>query len=536
MKISEIIASSLVAGAAQAFNCTPSAFTAALPSNATVAFAYTVAENATFNVVGDVPYPTDPTELPELCALQVNIPTTNESDYNFGVFLPKSWNGRFLAVGNGGFGGGINWLDMGAGVHYGFAVVSTDTGHNSSMSDATWAYKNTEKVTDWGWRALHGSIVNAKAVTEAYYSETPSYSYYTGCSTGGRQGMKEAQMFPEDFNGIMAGAPAWWTTHLQLFNLKAQTYNAPSTGSNNIPTDMFSTIADEVVKQCDPQDGVNDTIIMNPKQCDFNIEAFLCSGNSTDNYLTNDQLDTLYYIYNDWVDTNQTFVFPHYEIGSESQWSMGIGDGEISSTEEYVQYMLDQGTDWSWEDLDYSTVLLSDSINPGNATADHFDISAFKANGGKLLHYHGYSDGSIPTGSSIYYYNQVFRELVPQGIDLDSFYRFFLVSGMEHCTSTPSNMAAPWYFAGGNQASAISTSVYGVPGYRDSKHDALLALMAWVENGTAPDEIIATKWYNDTPANGVYRQRPLCVFPKQAKYKGSGDTNAAENWECTSLY
>lgn len=139
----------------------------------------------------------------------------NNGTYGFGLFLPENWNGRFLATVNAGFAGGINWADVGVGAQYGFATVGTDTGHNSTAGDGSWAYQEPEKLVDLGYRALHGSVVLGKEVVNGYYGKNMSFSYYSGCSTGGRRGFKEIEMFPDDFDGVLAGAPAWWTSHLR---------------------------------------------------------------------------------------------------------------------------------------------------------------------------------------------------------------------------------------------------------------------------------------------------------------------------------
>ena len=161
--------------------------------------------------VADVPYPYNPTGLPELCAVTIKVVSSSSSSYRFGLFLPTAsqWNSRFLAMGNGGFAGGINWLDMGPGPHYGFATISTDLGHSSGITDLTWALNAPEKRSDWGWRALHGSSVLGKELTQGYYGKALDYSYYSGCSTGGRQGLREIQEFPDTFDGALIGAAAW---------------------------------------------------------------------------------------------------------------------------------------------------------------------------------------------------------------------------------------------------------------------------------------------------------------------------------------
>ncbi|KAF2088005.1 putative ferulic acid Esterase/Feruloyl esterase [Saccharata proteae CBS 121410] len=532
------------AGTVSAFECSVDAFQNYFGDNATVLTAEHIPQNGTFNVPSsDIAYPTSPTNLRELCAIQVNVSTSPISNYMFGLFLPKDWNHRFLAVGNGRYAGGINWLDMGNGVNYGFAVVSTDTGHNSSSSGTSWAAGNNERLIDWGYRAMHGSIVLAKGVAKEYYSSDLAYSYYLGCSTGGRQGLKEVEMYPEDFDGVVAGAPAWWTTHLQLSNLKTYLYNYPANASYHIPERLFNVTGDEVLRQCDPQDGVVDNIISDSRSCVFDSSTLLCGapGRNSTNCLTPAQITTLDKIYNDWVETNQTMVFPQYQLGSEASWAITMGDGSRSTIENsagYVRHFLGLGDDWDPTSLSYDTVQLSDAMNPGNATANDFNIAPFQARGGKLLQYHGMADGAIATGSSVMYRENVERTLIPQGVDLDSFYRFFLVPGMMHCMQTPENMEAPWYFSGGNQASylAAGTGVSGVPGYRDADHDVLLAMVRWVENGTAPEHIIATKYKDDDPQKGVHRQRPVCMYPKQATYDGEGDVNDPDSWACKLLY
>jgi feruloyl esterase len=225
-------------------------------------------------------------------------------------------------------------------------------------------------------------------------------------------------------------------------------------------------------------------------------------------------------------------VLPGLELGSEDQWENLLGGNQPSGLgTDYVRYFLLDDPEWDFKDYDYRIVELADQIQPGNATVG-FDISSFQANGGKLLQYHGMSDGLIPAGSSDLFYTQILRTLRPRGIELYSWYRLFLVPGMQHCSGTPTEVNAPWYFAGGNQAGKLGTSLSGVPGFRDSNHDALLALMAWTENDQAPDRLVATKWKNDTLQDQVLRQRPLCPYPQLAKHDGNGDPDVADSWNC----
>lgn len=305
-------------------------------------------------------------------------------------------------------------------------------------------------------------------------------------------------------------------------------YNYPSTTSKHIDSSLFPAIVAEMQKQCDPQDGVTDGIISDPFACNFNYEALLCtSGNATD-CLTSAQLQTVYEFYSDWVDVNQTFVFPGATLGTDPSFLLGsivpLGYG-------YYQNWIYNDTNWDFTQFTYDDVQVADSIDPGNATADDYQMAGYRERGGKILMYHGSADSLIPTGSSKYFYNQVSNVLVPQGVELDEFYRFFLIPGMNHCSGST---IAPWYIAGGSQR--LDNVTHSVPGYEDADHDIILALMQWVEGDIAPEQLIATKFVNDTASLGVEIQRPICVYPKQAKYKGSGDVNAPGNWDCQSLY
>lgn len=428
-------------------------FLAANGTNATVKYAYDLPAGATFPIYARV----EPSGLPALCAVQVNATTDAGTYYSFGLFLPEVWNNRFLGVASGGVASGdINWIDMvslalptcitgpssslivdvesqGAGVGYGFAAMATDGGHTGGDMNGDWA-DNPESITDYGWRGVHDATVLAKALVADWYGSASEYNYFTGCSIGGRQGMKELQMFPEDYDGVTAGAPAWYATHLQLWNVKVGTYQMPENSTHTIPTAMFDVIAAEVLKQCDGQDGLVDTVISDPLGCHFDANTLACgAANATTDCLTAPQMDTLFKFYNDWVETNQTFVFNHLLLGSENGFEEKFGDGTdaVASGQAWFVTNLMQLKDFVPEDLTYDTVLLADAEDPGNQTAGEYDIAPFFARGGKFLHWHGLSDGTVSPGSSIYYYDHVVRELAPQGIDVDDFYRLFLVPGLE---------------------------------------------------------------------------------------------------------
>lgn len=520
---------------AAATACSIEALQAALPADASVLVAEQVASGGSFGEgPADIPYPTNPTNLPETCAVVVNVTTSASSNFRFSVFLPTQWNGRFLQVGNGGFAGGINFLDMGAGVRYGFAVASTDTGHNSSTSDLTWALRQPEKRLDFGYRAIHGSVVLGKVLTEAFYGQAIQFSYYSGASTGGRQGLREAQYDPESFDGLLIGAPAWWTSHLQPWTTKLGSYNLPTDAAGHIPPSLFKVIGAEAIRQCDSLDGVQDGIVSSPELCEFDTDALLC-GSAQANAsacLTGAQLATLNSIYADYHAEGR-FAFPGLEVGSEAQWGVLLGGSSPNPLGDgYMQNFVLDDPNWTWTQYNDSIVWQADAEDPGNCTADHYEaMRAVMERGSKIVMFHGSSDALIATRSSNVFYSRVAEAL--GGYDqLQSWFRYFVVPGLQHVVGTSND--APWYFAGPNSQGTLGTDIYSTPGFTDAEHDALLALMRWVEDGISVDQIIATTWHNSTdPASGVLRQRPLCPFPKKAAYDGEGNVDDAKSWACS---
>ena len=541
MYASQLLLSSLSAAQA-ALECSSPTLSSILPSNATLNFVIQVPQNGSFGQGStDLEFPTNATNLPALCAVGINVQSSNTSSYNLGLFLPQKWNARTMTAGNGGLGGGINWPDMGSFTQYGFAAIATDTGHVSNSSDGTWALNHPESIIDWGYRAMHGSVVLGKQVIEAYYGNGTddatskiAYNYYASCSTGGRQGLKEIQQYPEDFDGIAVGAPAWWTTHLQTWSEHLGILNLPLTSPSHIPTSLFPVYVAEVTRQCDVQDGVKDSIVSDPYGCNFYPEALLCTATSNSSAcFTPPQLSTLYHIFSDWVETNQTFVFPGLTLGADPTFLAGVTTEPSPLGQQFIENFYLNVTEYDYTQFDFATVQLIEKLDTGNATADKFDLSAFHAKGGKIIMYHGLADQLIATGSSTYYYKHVLATMGTQGVNVDDFYRLFLIPGMGHCAGSTN---APWYIGGGNQVEFVNGAEYSVAGYVDAQHDVLLAMMRWVEEGVAPDSLIATKFINDTVSLGVQSQRPLCVYPEQARYQGVGSVDSAENWACESLY
>ncbi|KAH8680954.1 Tannase/feruloyl esterase [Xylariales sp. PMI_506] len=518
--------------------CAASTFQPYLPAAASIERVASIQQGGTFGEgITDLGYPLNATNLPALCAVIVDVVSTSTSRYRFGMFLPTSiWNGRMLTVGNGGFVGGIDWREMGAGSQYGFATINTDTGHNSSSGDLSWGYEAPEVIADWGWRSINGSVALGKVLVEAFYQDDISYSYYQGCSTGGRQGLKEIQINAEAFDGALIGSPAWDTAGLMPWLTRLGALDLPATDPKAFTTlAQFQLLAATVLSQCDALDGVVDNIVSDPESCvpDFTVIECGAAGVDADNCITPEQIVTAQTIYADYYTESGDFVYNGLEVSSENQWDTYQLYGDASNFDsQWEKYFLYNDLSFTWEDYNDTVAEDARRLDPGNCTADQYDISPFKERGGKIIMYQGLSDGIVASRSATTYYNRT-QEIF--GSEIDDFFRYFQIPGMQHCFTSPAGVNAPWMIAGWGQQAALGayTTYYSVPGFIDAQHDALLALVDWVENGTAVDSIIATAW-NVTTANtlAVYRQRPLCPYPQKATYKGTGNVNAATSWAC----
>jgi hypothetical protein len=423
------------------------------------------------------------------------------------------------------------------------ASLSTDTGHNSTSTDTTWARNQPEKKADWGWRAIHGSTVLGKKLVRAYYASQPlTYSYYSGCSTGGRQGLKELQKFPDSFDGALIGAPAWWTSHLNTYLIRVGMYNLPETDPKRLSTSDTALLADEVTRQCDTVDGVQDGIVSSPDRCALNLTTLLCPNNNNptpgQKCLTAAQLTTARNVYSDYLSfsTSHSLLHPGLTPSSEKQWYLLLnGTSPSPYGVGYARDFLfdnddDGGPAWDWRTFNESVVHYAEAHDPGNATADDYaSLARVRDRGGKVVLYHGLADGLVPTRGTEVYYNRTVGALGDGGVD--EFMRMFLVPGLQHCWNT--TVDAPWSFGGAFQAGMMGSGVWSVPGFENAEHDALLALVDWVEEGRAVDRIVATTWNKPMdPASGVKRQRPICAWPRRAVWDGRGDVDEAASWTC----
>jgi Tannase and feruloyl esterase len=466
--------------------------------------------------------------LPEFCRVIADATPTADSDIKIEVWMPAhGWNGKFQAQGNGGFAGSIDYFGMGAAITRGYASAGTDTGHTGEADEARWALGHPEKLVDFGYRAIHEMTQVAKAAVKAFYGQTPQHSYFGSCSNGGREALMEAQRFPDDYDGILAGAPANFWTHLlasALWDAQALTAGPGS----YIPSAKIPAIAAAVNAACDAQDGVTDGIINDPRKCHFDPAALLCQNGDSDSCLTAPQVTTLKKLYEGAHDSRGQQVFPGFLPGAEGgrggwePWIFGSAPGKslvFAFGTGYFSDIVYNQPDWNYKDakLDDALKAADDKTARILNSADP-NLAAFQGRGGKLIMYHGWNDPAISALNSINYYNNVVRSMGDS--ELASFMRLYMVPGMQHCGGGP----GPFRFG---EPGSLKP-----PTPNDPQHNVTLALEQWVEKGAAPSTIISSKYTEDDPAKGIEMTRPLCPYPQSAKYKGSGNSNDAANFVC----
>lgn len=453
--------------------------------------------------------------VPAHCRVAGVITPTSDSEIKFAVWMPAGdWNGKFLGIGNGGFAGAISTAGLMEGVRTGFAAASTDTGHAATGGvDASWALQHPEKIIDFGHRAIHLMTVQGKAITAAFYGSGPKKSYFSSCSNGGRQALMEAQRYPEDYDGIIAGAPANDWSHLMTNATKnaAVTLRDPSF---YIPAEKLPAIQAAAISACDKKDGVADGVVENPGKCGFDLNILLCKGEETKACLTAPQIGALKELYGGLKDGKGKQVYPGYALSGEAEtggWGAWItGPAPEKSAlfafgTQFFKYMVYSDPAWDYKNFDVARDLPAAQKVGVHLNATDPNLKAFHAHGGKLILYHGWCDAAIPGQAVIDYYDSVVKKMGAKAVG--SFVRLFMVPGMQHC---------------GAGAGPNSFGQAGPP-KGDAASNIAMALEQWVEKGTAPEQIIASR-----PG----RTRPLCAYPKTAKYKGTGSTDEAANFEC----
>jgi feruloyl esterase len=444
--------------------------------------------------------------LPAFCRVAATLKPTSDSDIKIEVWLPASgWNGKFQAVGNGGWAGVISYSAMAQALEHGYATSSTDTGHVGASG--SFALGHPEKLTDFGYRAVHQMTVQAKAIIAAFYGDAPKISYWNGCSTGGRQGLKEAQRFPDDYDAIIAGASANPRTHLAFATLWiAQA--AHKDEASYIPPAKYPAIHQAVLNACDALDGLKDGLITDPTLCHFDPRVLSCKDADGPTCLTAPQIETVRKILSP-AKNPQTGeeIFPALEPGSELGWATLAGPQPFQATVDHFKYVVFKDPNWDWQTLNFtSDVALADKIDNGTINATDPNLKPFLAHHGKLLLYHGFSDPNVPPRATINYYKSVIDTLTGAGPSdagpgpLSDSIRLFMVPGMGHC--------------GGGEG--------------PNTFDMMSALDQWKEQGRAPARIVASH----RAAGKIDRTRPLCPYPQVAKYKGAGSIDDEANFVC----
>ena len=449
--------------------------------------------------------------LPTYCRVEGTARPTADSEIRFEVWIPPvdGWNGKFQGVGNGGYQGSISYAAMAAGLRRGYAVASTDTGH--AGDDMKFGQGHPEKVIDWAYRAMHVTTETAKLVVRNAQGRFAERSYFVGCSSGGHQALTEAQRYPTDYDGIIAGDPANNRIRQTFGFLSAWIATHGADGKPLIPGNKLPMITKAAVETCDIVDGLKDGVIDDPRRCNFDPAKLLCSSAAKDEAtcLTAPQVDAVRKMYDGTrsARTGET-IYAGWPRGSES-----FGDTAIQGWRQYVmdpaepmrvgffRYFLFHDPNWDYRTIDWDRDLAYAEQTLPHMSAVERDLTPFKKAGGKLLMYTGWADPVVPPMDTVAYYDAVVKTM--GGLEKTrEFYRFFLAPGMGHCRQGPG----------------------------PNDFDMLSALEQWVEKGVAPDKVIASHVTNGK----TDRTRPLCVYPLVARYKGTGSTDEATNFSCVA--
>jgi feruloyl esterase len=481
----------------------------------------------------------------KFCRVQAVARPSQDSEIKFEVWLPQDWSGRFKLNGTGGYSGALPYARLAQDVEDGIVTAGSNMGHDGGESPA-WTLNHPEKVKDWGLRSHYYVATAAKALANALYAQPVRYSYFEGCSNGGRQAMMMAQRYPDLFDGIVAGAPSMFYPDLLYWLLWTGKHQIPVAGKAPVLTDAKRTqITQRVLGACDRLDGLVDGQITNPRACKFDIETMGPAGDKT---LTAEELAVVKAMYAGTTTEAGVRRSPGAKLGSEADWIPLFADngGYGAFIEHFVYSRNTPNFDWRRElDFTKSYEEARVALTPVTA-APSPDISAFIARGGKLLHYHGWNDSVVPPDGSIAYLYALtqferLRTLPKQDFDraidrltaqevaatgesylakVGNYHRLFMVPAMGHCN------------LGGTGPKAIGGGSNEPPReYRDAEHHVVSAVMKWVEQGVAPEKIVATQLGAD---GKVVRQRPVCAYPAEARYKGTGDVNVAANFQCVT--
>ncbi len=441
------------------------------------------------------------TGLPGFCRVVVRFQPTPDSDIHAEIWLPlTTWNGKFLAVGSGGWGGSIDQQGLAEGLRRGYVTSATDDGHRGS--GGAFVLGHPQKFIDFAYRAEHEMTVEAKVLIKTFYGRSPRYSYWQGCSGGGREGLLQAARYPEEFDGVIAGDPANVRRNAWALWLANRTFKDADA---RIPATKYPLIHSAVLAACDARDGVKDGLIDDPSACQVDFHALLCKAGDAPDCLTARQVESAQTIVTAPHLADGTKVFPRLEPGTELQWARltgGPDPGELFLDQ--FRYLVYQDPNWDWRTFDLERDFVKANAVNRDVVELNPHLEAFTQRGGKLLIYHGWADQQVAPGSSVEFYQSA-AALSSKPDRVGDWMRLFMVPGMGHC----SGGEGPDHF------------------------DTLPVIEQWVEHGKAPDQIVAAHLTQASLKQArVDRTRPLCPYPQRARYVGSGSIDAAENFKC----
>ena len=490
-----VVAGLLVVGSTVAFAAPCESLTSLALPHSTILSAKTVG-------AGEFTPPTPVFQkLPAFCRVAASLKPTADSDIRIEVWLPVAgWNGKLESVGNGAWAGVISYPALAAALASGYAAASTDTGHVGNNPD--FIPGHPEKLADFVHRSVHEMTVAAKGIVNGFYGNAPKYSYWNGCSTGGRQAFTEAQRYPNDYDGIIAGAPAAYVTRLQGLQvwISQQANRSPN---SLIPEEKFSLLHNAVLAACDGLDGVKDGVLENPTKCKFDPQVLACKEGDGPNCLNPEQVQTARMMYSgigsiasSGGHEHAMTLFPGVEPGSEMGWNMLASPKPMSLAVEMYKYAAFNGK-WELKDFKIDDIMRFEKEKGPAVNSVDPNLNPFFAHNGKLLMYHGWADPGVPPQGTVDYFNNV-KETV--GAKASEDMRLFMVPGMGHCRG----------------------------GDGTDEFDAVKALEQWVEKSQAPERIEASRVRNGK----VDRTRPLCAYPKVAVYSGAGSPDESANFSC----
>lgn len=464
------------------------------------------------------------TGLPKFCRVAGYTTPTGDSHIGFEVWIPEdNWNLKFLQVGCGGFCGVFFYSNMADPLRKGYAVAETDDGHQSAnYTDGSWATGHPEKVIDWGYRGVKQTTDVAKDIIVAYKNGSARRSYFMGCSDGGREAQMTALRYPNDFDGIIVGSPANFQTHL----FAGQLWNENTLLKTNLTESDVNIVSKAALAECVGKDGglTSDQFLNNPLACHFDPHKLQCNGKNADACLSTDKVQAVEKIF-----SGSPGVFPGYRgnegeantLGNWPTWMLLGGAGPNNSLQgffanNFFEYMVFPNSGWTPSTYSIRTnVEAADAKLASILNSNDPNLRPFKQHGGKMIQYAGWSDAAISPQNDVDYFHSITNELGEDATH--DFYRMFMVPGMGHCQ--------------GGSGATVFGQVFGTVS-PDPKNDIITVLDQWVDNGVAPDKIIATKYVNDDPTQGIAFQRPLCPFPQFAKYQGNGSTTSAASFAC----